>query len=487
MTKDNYAQIKSGRLAQAGLLDDAAIEAAARLIEEVAGSELKTIRILLADQHGILRGKTLVAGALLSVFRNGLTIPSSLLLKDTSNRTVFPVWSADAGIAAGPMEGAGDLLLVPDPATFRRLSWSPGAAWLFCDAAFSNAVPVPFAPRRVLAKAIDDLAAHGLEMQVGLEVEFHVFALTQDALTHEDGAMPGNPPQTQLLAQGYQLLGEPVYARLEPVMEQLRAACQGLGLPLRSMEAEMGPSQFEFTFDPDGPMAHADNMMMLRAMVKQVCVAAGLHATFMSRPKVANGSASGWHLHQSLRDTRTGQHCFEPETDGVLPDIAGHWIAGLLDHAAECCLLTTPTVNGYKRYRPFQLAPDRIQWGVDNRGAMVRALMRPGDKASRIENRVAETAANPYFFFASQIFAGLSGIERKLEAPAPVEMPYDNDAQKLPDSLVAAIVAFENGSLFAERLGPEFVHWLATIKRAEWDRYLKTVSHWEQCEYFSLY
>lgn len=487
MTKDSYAQIKSGRLAQAGLLDDAAIEAAARLVEEIAGSDIQTVRVLLADQHGILRGKSLVASALPAVFRDGINIPSSLLLKDTSNRTVFAVWSGDAGISAGPMEGVGDMLLVPDPATFRRLSWTPGAAWLFCDAAFSNGAPVPFAPRRVLAKAIGDLAAKGLDMQVGLEVEFHVYGLADDALAHDDGAMPGNPPQTRLLSQGYQLLGEPVYGRLEPVMEELRTACQALGLPLRSMEAEMGPSQFEFTFDPAGPMQHADNMMMLRAMTKQVCAKAGLHATFMSRPKVANGAASGWHLHQSLVEIATGRNAFMPAEDGTLTKLAGNWIAGLLDHAAECCLVTTPTVNGYKRYRPFQLAPDRIQWGIDNRGAMIRALMRPGDGASRIENRVAETAANPYFYFASQIFAGLSGIERNLAAPDPVEVPYDNDAEKLPDSLIAAIEAFEIGSLFATALGDEFVRWLATIKRAEWDRYLKTVSEWEQREYFSLY
>lgn len=487
MTSDTFAQIKSGRLAQSGLLEEAAIEAAARLIESLAGAEVETVRVLMADQHGILRGKTMVAGALVSVFRNGIAIPSTLLLKDTANRTVFPVWSGDLGIEAGPMQGAGDIVLVPDPATFRRLPWAPGAAWLFCDGAFTNGAPIPFSPRRVLAKAIDDLAAHGLTMQMGLEVEFHVFEIEERGLSHGDAAMPAHPPRTRPITSGYQLLAEDVAARLAPVMEELRIACAGLGLPLRSMEAEMGPSQLEFTFDPDTPMAHADNMMMFRAMAKQVCAKSGLHATFMCRPKVANGASSGWHLHQSLCDAETGENLFTPSQSGSLSPRAKNWIAGLLDHAAECCLLTTPTVNGYKRYQPYQLAPDRIQWGADNRGAMLRTLMRPGDPASRIENRVAETAANPYLFFASQIFAGLSGIERDLAPPDPVETPYDSDAPGLPESMIAAVEAFEAGSLFRDRLGEEFVRWFARIKRAEWDRYLKTVSEWEQREYFSLY
>ena len=118
---------------------------------------------------------------------------------------------------------------------------------------------------------------------------------------------------------------------------------------------------------------------------------------------------------------------------------------------------------------------------------MIRALMAPGDRASRIENRVAEPAANPYLFFASQILGGLDGIERGLTAPAPVENPYTSDAKALPKSLIAAIERFEASGFYKEALGADVVRYLATIKRAEWDRYLMTVSEWEQSEYFSLF
>src|SRR5262249_51373009 len=69
---------------------------------------------------------------------------------------------------------------------------------------------------------------------------------------------------------------------------------------------------------------------------------------------------------------------------------------------------------GYKRYRPFSLAPDHAVWGQDNRGVMVRVLGGPGDPATHLENRVGEPAANPYLYMASQIVSGLDGLDRKL-------------------------------------------------------------------------
>ena len=227
--------------------------------------------------------------------------------------------------------------------------------------------------------------------------------------------------------------------------------------------------------------------MMLRAMVKEVCARQGLHATFMCRPNVENAAASGWHLHQSLIDLQTGRNVMMPAEDSTLSSAASGWIAGLLTHAAESCLLTTPTVTGYKRYRPHQLAPDRIQWGRDNRGAMIRGLMSPGDSASRIENRVAETAANPYYFFASQILSGLEGLTSGGVAPAPVETPYESASQRLPESLLSAINLFDGSTFYRTALGDAFVDYLTTIRRAEWDRYHQTVSEWEQAEYFGLY
>ncbi len=489
---DTKNRIKKGYLARCGLLDDETIARAAGLVAEVQNSELETIRVVFADQHGILRGKTIVASAIASIFISGIAVPSTLLLKDTAHKTAFPVWSGDTASVGGGgndsgMIGAGDVLLLPVPDTFKQLPWSDHSAWIFCEARFKSGEAIPFSPRDVLKSAIADMANTGLKMSTGLEVEFHVFEVADQSRDHSQASMPGDPIKTRNLAQGYQFLTEIRYSELETVMDDLRRHCQALDLPIRTMEIEMGPSQFEITFDPADPLSHADNMMVFRTMVKEVCAQKGLHATFMCRPKLANAAASGWHLHQSVNDIHSGENLMIPAADGTLSKTASRWIAGLLAHAAESCLLTTPSVNGYKRYRPHQLAPDRIQWGRDNRGAMVRAIMHPEDSASRVENRVAEPGANPYYFFCSQILSGLDGIISNLELPDAVEDPYDADVDALPDSLLSAIQHFEGSAFYRDKLGDIFVNYLTRLKRAEWDRYHLTVSDWEQREYFGLY
>ncbi len=457
------------------------------VLETVAEQGIETLRICFADQHGILRGKTIVASALSSAFEKGIGIPSTLLLKDTSNSTVFPVWTEGAHVADLPLAGAGDVLIHPDPARFFILPWSPHSAVLLCDVIDRRGAAVPFASGAVLAKAVADLDAAGYQAVFGLEVEFQVFHLHDAALGHDQATMPPAPVQTSNLTQGHQYLSETRYSEAQDLLDDLRRHADALGLEPRSMEIEMGPSQFEFTFAPSDPQTQADRFVLFRTMVKEVCHARGLHATFMAKPNLPNAAANGWHIHQSLIANDTGQNVFVPEADGGLTPQADGWIAGLLAHATASCLLTNPTVNSYKRFTPFQLAPNRIQWGWDNRGAMVRALIYPGDAASRIENRVADTTANPHFAFAAQIYAGLSGLRSQTPAPPATESPYGEGADRLPQSLLAAIEAFDGSDHIRQNFGDAFTSYLATLKRAEWDRYLMTVSEWEQQEYFGLF
>ncbi len=478
--------VADGTLGRLGLLPPDAEDQTAALIAKIEADDVETVRFLFPDQHGVLRGKALVAGAVKSACSDGVNAPSSLVLKDTSHRTVFDVWGDDAGFGAGAMTGASDLLLVPDPTTYRRLAWAPHSAWVLCDVAQADGAAIPFASRTVLRSAIDRLAAQNMALICGLEVEFHVFRIEDNCMTHDEGGIPGAAPKTLPLNHGYQLLSDNHYSAAEDLLDDIRRTATAMGLSVRSAEVEFGPSQFEFTFDPAPAMEHADNMVVFRTMVKQLCQRKGLHATFMCRPAAPFAAASGWHLHQSLVSTETGENLLM-SADDTLTREAERWIAGLLAHAEESCLLSTPTVNGYKRYQPFQLAPDRIQWGRDNRGAMIRALLKPGDKASRVENRVAEPAANPHYFFASQILSGLSGVIQGLTPPQPVETPYQSDDKSIPTNLGEAITAFETGALYRQTLGDAFVDYLTHLKRAEWSRYLSTVSDWEGREYIRLF
>jgi glutamine synthetase len=462
-------------------------DAAEDVLRQITDHGTEAIRIVFADQHGVTRGKTVMAGALRSALQNGLGAPSTLLLKDSSHATVFPVWQDDAGLGKGVLTGAADILMLPDPGTFKILPWADKTGWMLADIYQADGQETGLSTRRILKDALGLLAARGQDFITGLEVEFTILEVTDPKRDHASGDFNHAPPETRLLSHGYQHLTEDRIDRLDDILTQLRRHAQALGMPVRSVEAEFGPSQVEFVFDPLPGLEAADMMTLFRNMVKQVCARQGLHATFMSRPAFKNAMGSGWHLHQSLVDMATGANLFQPAPDQALAPLASGWIAGLLAHANAGCVLSTPTVNGYKRYQPYALAPDRIQWGRDNRGAMLRVLCKPGDSASRIENRVGEPAANPYLYIASQILAGLDGVDRALIPPAPVERPYAEDADLLPRDLGSALQAFAASDFWRQALGDGIVDYLAHNKRAEWQRFLATVTEWEQREYFSTF
>jgi glutamine synthetase len=163
------------------------------------------------------------------------------------------------------------------------------------------------------------------------------------------------------------------------------------------------------------------------------------------------------------------------------------YLGGLLEHARAATAFTTPTLNGYKRYRPHALAPDRATWGHDNRGVMVRALGGPADPATRLENRIGEPAANPYLYVASQIVSGLDGVARKLEPGPCADTPYAAAAAFLPRSLEEALVALRQDPCFADAFGARFLDYYLRIKEFEIARCRAEVSEWEQREYFDLF
>jgi glutamine synthetase len=118
---------------------------------------------------------------------------------------------------------------------------------------------------------------------------------------------------------------------------------------------------------------------------------------------------------------------------------------------------------------------------------MLRALGGASDPATRVENRAGEPAANPYLYMASQVLAGLDGMERKLDPGPSADTPYDTNAEPLPRSLVEAVAALRESAFFREKLGAAFVDYLLTIKEGEVARFQAEVTDWEQREYFEMY
>jgi glutamine synthetase len=474
---------------KAGLWTDDRKTAAREVERRIQAGELTVVRLSFADQHGVLRGKTLAAGETAAAMKGGVGFSATMLLKDTAHRTVFPVWSAGGGFGMKELEGAADVMMLPDPSTFRVLPWAPHTGWMLCDIVFVDGRPMPLSTRHVYRQSLTALADAGYDFVAGLEVEFHLFKLEKAKLGVEEAAQPGKPgepPEVSLLNHGYQYLTEQRYDEMDPILEILRTNIAGLALPLRSLEVEFGPSQVEFTFRAGTGMEPADCMVLFRSAAKQIAQRNGYHATFMCRPKLPNVMSSGWHLHQSLKDRRTGANAFVDPQELLTP-VGMHYMAGLLAEARAAAAFSTPTLNGYKRYRPFSLAPDRAVWGRDNRGVMVRVLGAPGDPTTHLENRIGEPAANPYLYMASQVVCGLEGLRCKADPGPSADTPYEAKAPPLPRSLEEALAALRASKVLRAGFGDFFIDYFAKLKQAEIDRFSLEVSDWEQREYFSIF
>jgi glutamine synthetase len=472
--------------------------AAAAVEREIKQRKLEVIRFAFCDQHGVLRGKTLVASEAASAMRSGVTMTSTLLAKDTSHRTVFAVFSEGGGMGLDEMEGAGNFVMIADPATFRVLPWANSTGWMLCDIYFPNGKPVPFSTRALYRDALDKLGRSGFDFCAGLEVEFQLFKLLDPRLNPNDLTWPAEAPGVEHTTHGFQYLTETRFDQVDPILETLRKTVQALGMPLLSLEVELGPSQYEFTFAPQRGLAAADTMTLFRSAMKQAARRHGHLVSFMCRPRLPNTFASGWHLHQSLLDRKSGKNLFvSNEKMELLSPLGQHYLAGLIAHARAAAAFTTPTVNGYKRYHGVNsMAPVQAIWAKDNRGVMVRVLGEPGDPSIHLENRVGEPLANPYLYMASQIHAGLDGVARKL-APGPsADEPYKVSAEPLPKSLAEALTALDDSACFRSGFGDAFVDYHLRIKRAEIARcdaesggsagHAADVTTWEHKEYFDL-
>jgi glutamine synthetase len=467
-----------------GLQSHERLAACEQLVQQVESSGIELIRLGWCDLHGVVRGKTIVASQLRQALANGVGMVSTLLLKDSSDRTAFKVFEPGIAQTLPGFSGASNFTLMPDPASWHVLPWTDKTGWLQCQPYLADGRIVPLDSRHVLQQAVQRLTERGWQMRCGLEVEFHIYRLKDPLHGHDldpdRAGWPGPAPEVSLIHPGFNLLTEALFDQAEEPLRIVQRTAQALGLPLISLEIELGPSQVEAVFDVSDALTAADNMVLFRNATRQALRRAGYHATFMCRPPFEHIMSSGWHLHQSMCERLTGHNVFMRDAPApgsspldalqVLSDAGAAYLAGLLAHAPALTALCTSTSNGYGRFRPNAMAPQSILWGRDNRGAMLRVIGAAGDAATRIENRLGEPAANPYLYMASQIHAGLAGVDAQLKAPEATETPYSPGATLIPTSLANAVRALQKDPTLCQALGQPFVDYYSTLKLAEHQR-----------------
>ncbi|MCQ9131939.1 glutamine synthetase family protein [Streptomyces hilarionis] len=477
-------------VADHGLWDEARTAAAERI--EAGLAEFDFVRLVFGDPHGLARSKTLTAGAFRSVLRNGMNFSPGPFVFDTGHAVAVD-FLGDHGIGVDEIAGAGNFVLVPDPLTFQPL---PGGtartAWVIGDEYLRDGSPHPLSSRAVLRRVVDRYTEQGLAAAVGLEVEWYLTRRLDDEPGNAGNGfgLQGRAPRVAALNAGYQFNLDAHYDTVAPLTDPLALHLLALGLPLRSMEHESGPGQVETTFSPMSALDAADAMLLFRTVAKSWCARRGHHASFMSQPLLDAADPSGWHLNQSVTDLASGANLFGTEgPSGGLPPQGKAYAEGLLSWARELCLLSVPTVNGYRRLAAeHALAPTRLGWSQEDRSAMLRVVGH--GSGAHIENRIGEPCANPYLNIAAQLFAGLEGLTAQA-APA-----RSDDAALVPQGLGEALDAFRAGRA-ARLLGEPLAACLVKLKESELRRYEAwavqaapapgRVTEWEQREYFGAY
>jgi glutamine synthetase len=474
-------------VSRAGLDSPERKEKLAAIVARIVEEKIEVVRVTFVDTHGMVRVRPVEARLFSQAARNGVPFTTALFAMDSANNIFQNVFAKDGGFGRETMGGAGDMLAMPDLDTFRVLPWAHKCGWVVSDVYLSSGERCPLDPRLIMQNACARLAAQGLSFIGGVEVECHVVKVVDPRTGFGDCTQPPSAPAVEAIRHGYQYLSENVVDELEPMITPIRHALIGLGLPLRTVEAEWGPGQIEITLDPLENVAAADAMIMLRQAVKQVCRRRGLVASFMTKPGLPNAFSSGWHLHESLVDAESGRNVFAQD-DVLLSETGMHFVGGLLEHAPAGTAFANPTINGYKRLNANPLAPKRAVWSHDNKAAMCRLVGGLGDSATHIENRSGEPAANPYLYMGTQIVAGLDGMADKIDPGSPLSDPYAQVQKPLmPNSLGEAIDALSASTMFREALGDEFVNHFVSMKRYEIGRFQSHVSDWEHREYFEAF
>ena len=426
--------------------------------------DVKFIRLWFTDILGILKGFTITVEELENAMEHGMGFDGS-------------------SIQGFARIDESDMVALPDPDTFRLIPWRPkephAVARMFCDVLVPGGEPFKGDPRYVLKMNLQRAADMGYTFYVGPELEFFYFRDSKGTERLDEGGYFDMTP-----------LDTATDMRRETVL-----TLEEMGIGVEYSHHEVAASQHEIDMRYTDALTMADNVMTYRLVVKQVALKYGVYATFMPKP-VFGINGSGMHIHQSL--FKEGKNAFFDEKDPYhLSAVARSYIAGLLKHAPEITSITNQWVNSYKRLVPGYEAPVYLSWARRNRSDLIRVPeYQPGkEKATRIEFRSPDPACNPYLAFGVILAAGLEGIEKRYEVPAPVEenvyvMRTEERERRgigsLPGSLFEAIQLTEKSEIVKRALGDHVFDAFIANKIIEWEQYRAQVTEYEINRYLPI-
>ncbi|MGW6886600.1 glutamine synthetase family protein [Streptomyces chartreusis] len=432
-------------------------------MERLTAEGVDVVRVTYPDLIGTDRARDVLVDHLPAACEHGLAFCRAVY-HTTPQGDVVPVpGGLDAGLP--------DVTVRPDLSTLTALPWEPGVATCLGEVTDpATGAPAPESPRDLLRTVLAHCAEQGLRPIVGPELEYFLLERTAAGWRRH--------PETTGAVYTAGLRADPANHLLR-TLRHLR----DLGIGVITGNHEFDGGQYEINLTHSDALDAADRSFRFKAAVKELARRDGLLATFMAKP-FGDAGGSGFHLHLSCDDAE-GRNAFDdPAGAHGLSAVARHAIAGIVAHAPALAALLNPTVNSYKRFGPDTLAPWLIDWGLDNRSAMVRIPPERGSGA-RLELRLGDASANPYLAIAATLAAALLGIRAGEEPPPPLE-GYGYDTARsalLPTDLSSALDALEADTDLAGLLGKDFTTSYLTYKRNEVERFQRHVTDWEFTEY----
>ncbi|CAN1275941.1 Protein fluG [Linum perenne] len=385
----------------------------------------------------------------------------------------------DAPADGSNLTGTGEIRLMPDLSTKRKIPWMEKEEMVLADMHLKPGQPWEYCPREALRRVSKVLKDEfDLVMNAGFENEFVILkSISRD----------GREEWTPFESTAY--CSAAGFDAASPILHDIVAALDSLNIPVEQLHKEAGKGQLEIALGHSACLTSADNLVYAREAIRSVARKRGFMATFM--PKYAlDDIGSGSHVHISL--SRNGENVFTgteaSSSQHGMSRLGSEFMSGVLHHLPSVLAFTAPVPNRhpYDRIQPNTWSGAYQCWGKENREAPLRTACPPGitdGLVSNFEIKSFDACANPHLGLAAIIAAGIDGLRRHLELPEPVETNpslSEGKLQRLPQSLSESMEALDNDHLFDDLIGRNLLVAIKAVRKAEIEHYSKNKEAYKQ-------
>jgi hypothetical protein len=278
---DSASQLASPRAPKVDILDEKVIDPIVVVEKDMhEGILVKHVRLLFSDGSGQRRCRVVPVKRYEGVVMDhGLGITQACMAMTSFSDAPAP----NSGLSA-----IGEIRLMPDISTRRRLPWFPEHEIALVDMHSKPGSPWQYCPRSTLRNVTQILEKEfGLTLRAGFESEFYLLKR----------ATEGQRKWAGIDATPY--CSSAGFNSASPILSEITSTLSALGIQIEQMHCESGGGQFELAVGHFPCLVAADNLLLLRETVTAIADKHDLRATFL--PKYfPSGPGVGSHVHLSI-------------------------------------------------------------------------------------------------------------------------------------------------------------------------------------------